>query len=302
MGSITPEFLREEISRLLREKCCVTIAPDAKLLLKQAYDRETSPAAKNILETQIKNVEMAEKLKKPVCQSPGYGTIYVRFGKCADIDGLKTILSEEISNATRDGFLRPSMVHPITRKNTNDNSGVGIPNMELFYEPDLEFIDIIVSFKGCGSELGNAVKIFTPAQIGKNAEGIKEFILDTVIKAGAKPCPPIALGIGIGGQMDVAARLSRKAVSVREWTDRNPDPYLADMEEELLSSINKLGIGAGGVGGKTTALAVKIEMAYTHTAICPVAVNFHCWVARRSGIRIYPDCTVEYLFKEKEGE
>jgi len=301
MGNITPGFLREKISHLLRERCCTTVAPDVKFLLKQACDRETSPSAKGILETQIKNVEMAEKLRKPVCQSPGYGTVYVRFGRYADIDELKSILSEELSNATREGFLRPSMVHPITRKNTGDNSGIGIPNMELSYEPDLEFTDIIVSFKGCGAELGNAMKIFTPARIGKNAKGIKDFILDTVIKAGAKPCPPIALGIGIGGQMDVAAKLSRRAVSVREWTDHNPDPYLAEMEEELLFNINKLGIGAGGVGGKTTALAVKVEMAYTHTAICPVAVNFHCWVARRAGIRIYPDSTVEYLFKGKEG-
>lgn len=297
MKVITPGFLKESVSRMIRESC-ITISPDALELLKRAYDTESFTAAKEILKSQIQNVEMAKSLKKPVCQSPGYGTAYVRWGKSININDLdiEGILREEIILATKDGFLRPSMVHPITRKNSGDNSGIGIPNIELSYDPSIDFLEIILSFKGCGSELGNVLKILTPAQIGKDAKGIKDLILDTVIEAGAKPCPPIALGIGIGGQMDVAAKLSRKAVSVRDWRDRNPDPYLAEMEEELLSMINTLGIGPGGIGGKSTALAVKIEMAYTHTAICPVAINFHCWVARRGGIRIYPDGTVEYLF------
>ncbi|GAH39514.1 unnamed protein product [marine sediment metagenome] len=192
------------------------------------------------------------------------------------------------------------MVHPLTRKNTGDNSGAGVPNIELEYDSALSFVELVISFKGCGAELGNAVKIFTPAQIGENAKGIKEFVIDTVIKAGGKPCPPFALGIGIGGQMDVAAKLSRRAVSTRKWTDHNPDPDLAAMEEELLDKINQLGIGPGGIGGKSTALAVKIGMSYTHTAICPVALNFHCWVARRAGMRIYPDGKIQYLFGEED--
>jgi fumarate hydratase subunit alpha len=191
------------------------------------------------------------------------------------------------------------MVHPLTRKNTGDNSGVGIPNIELEYDSTLDFVEVLISFKGCGAELGNAMRIFTPAQIGEAAKGIKEFVLDTTIKAGGKPCPPFALGIGIGGQMDIAAKLSRRAVSVRKWTDHNPAPELAILETELLGMINQLGIGPGGIGGKTTALAVKIGMSYTHTAICPVAVNFHCWVVRRGGIRIYPDGKVQNLFDEK---
>lgn len=300
-GAFDKQFLKGQISSFLRERVCTTISPDVKYLLKKAYAEETTDSAKEMVETLLKNVEMAEKQKKPVCQSPGYPTVYVTYGKCANIEELTDVLKQEISNATKEGFLRPSMVHPLTRKNTGDNSGPGVPNIELEYNSAFSFVEIVISFKGCGAELGNAMKIFTPAQIGEKAKGMKEFVIDTVIKAGGKPCPPFALGIGIGGQMDVAAKLSRRAVSVGKWTDHSPDPELARMEEELLGMVNQLGIGPGGIGGKTSALAVKIEMSYTHTAICPVAVNFHCWVGRRAGMRLYADGRTQYLFNE-EGE
>ncbi len=296
------QFLKEQISSLLRERVCTTISPDVMYLMKKAYAEETSPSGKEMLKTQILNVTLAKKQTKPVCQSPGFPTIYIKYGNCVNISELTEVLGEEIVSATNDGFLRPSMVHPLTRKNTGDNSGIGVPNIELGYDSSLDFLEVLISFKGCGAELGNAIKIFTPAQIGEDNKGIKEFVIDTAIKAGGKPCPPFALGIGIGGQMDIAAKLSRRAVSTRKWTDRNPDPELARMEEELLGMLNKLGIGPGGIGGKTTALAVKIGMGHTHTAICPVAVNFHCWVARRAGMRIYPDGRIQYLFSEEASE
>jgi len=297
-GTFDKQFLRRCISVLLRDKVCTTISPDVMYLMKKAYADETFSSAREMIKTQIENVQMAEKQKKPVCQSPGFPTVYIRYGRDVSIDGLADVLKEEVVDATRDGFLRPSMVHPLTRKNTGDNSGVGVPNIELEYEPALGFVEVLISFKGCGAELGNAVKIFTPAQIGEGAKGIEEFVIDTVIAAGGKPCPPFALGIGIGGQMDVAAKLSRRAVSTRKWTDCNPDPELAAMEKELLDKVNQLGIGPGGIGGKITALEVKIGMSHTHTAICPVAVNFHCWVARRSVVRIYSDGKMEYPFEE----
>jgi len=293
------QFLKDKMASLLREKVCTTISPDVMYLMKKAYDEETFSSAKEMLKTQIENVAMAESQRKPVCQSPGFPTAYIRYGNCVNIGDLVDTLKEEIVSATKDGFLRPSMVHPLTRKNTGDNSGTGVPNIELEYDSALDFLEVLISFKGCGAELGNALRVFTPAQIGENAIGVKEFVIDTAIKAGGKPCPPFAIGIGIGGQMDVAAKLSRRAISTRKWTDTNPDPDLAAMERELLDKINQLGIGPGGIGGKNTALAVKINMAHTHTAICPVAVNFHCWVARRNGMRIYSNGKVEYLFDEE---
>ncbi len=272
-----------------------TISPDILGMLQKAIDQEESPAAKGMLEALIKNVQMAQIERKGVCQSPGIPCIYLRLGREMAGMNIEPIAGRSVVRATQEGYLRPSIVHPLTRKNTGDNSGLGLPNFEITLEPDLDYLETIVSFKGCGPELFNAFKTFTPESLGKNLEGLKRFVFETVIEAGGKPCPPIGLGIGIGGQMDGAARLSRRAISTRRWDDRNPDPDLDRLEQELLGKINQLGIGPGGVGGRTTALAVKIAIAYTHTAICPVAVNFHCWVGRRFGFKFFGDGRVEEI-------
>jgi len=264
------------------------ISPDILQLLKDARDDET-PTGKSMLDALIQNVELARKMKRGVCQSPGIPCIYIRSNPELSGINIRKIAGDSIIRATKEGYLRPSIVHPLTRKNSGDNSGPGIPNFEMEVDPSLDYLEIIVSFKGCGPELFNAFKTFTPESLGKNLEGLKRFLLETVINAGGKPCPPIGLGVGIGGQMDGAAKLSRMAISTRRWDDRNPDPELDRMERELKDRINQLGIGPGGVGGKTTALAVKIGLAFTHTAICPVAVNFHCWVGRRFGFRFFAD-------------
>jgi fumarate hydratase subunit alpha len=271
------------------------ISPDVLQLMEEALAEEKSPPARAMLEAMLMNVQLAQKLRKGVCQSPGIPCIYVRCGPgLAGID-VRKITEEAIMRATREGYLRPSIVHPLTRKNTGDNSGPGIPNFEIELDPGLDYLEAIVSFKGCGPELFNTFKTFTPESLGKNFAGFKRFLLETVINAGGKPCPPIGLGIGIGGQMDGAAKLSRKAISTRKWNDRHPDPELNLLEQDLRNRINQLGIGPGGVGGQTTALTVKIGIAYTHTAICPVAINFHCWVARRFGFKFYADGTMEEI-------
>jgi len=270
-----------------------SISPDVLRLMERALDVDESPPARVMLETMIENLKLAQEHKRGVCQSPGLPCIYVRCGReMASID-VRTTATTSIVRATNEGYLRPSIVHPLTRKNSGDNSGRGIPNIEIELDPELDYLELIVSFKGCGIELRNAMKVFTPASLGNSLEGLKRFVLETVIKAGAIPCPPIGLGVGIGGQMDMAAKLSRRAISTRKWDDRNPDPELDRLEQGFLTRINELGIGPGGVGGKTTALAVKIGMAYTHTTVCPVAINFHCWVARRFGFKLYPDGSVE---------
>jgi len=271
-----------------------SISPDILKLMKEAREDE-SPQGKSMLDAMVQNVELAQKRKKGVCQSPGIPCIYLRGNPEMIGFDIKKIMGESIVKATREGYLRPSIVHPLTRKNTGDNSGPGIPNFETEIDPGLGYLEIVVSFKGCGPELFNVFKTFTPESLGKNLEGMKRFLLESVINAGGKPCPPIGLGIGIGGQMDGAAKLSRRAISTRKWDDRNPDPELDRMEQELKARINQLGIGPGGVGGKTTALAVKIGIAYTHTAICPVAVNFHCWVGRRFGFRLFANGTTEEI-------
>ncbi len=292
---IDQALLARELDRLIR-RAVVNISADTRQLLEEALERETKPTARGMLQSMLENTRMAREGNMPVCQSPGYPTVYVRFGDACLPGKLADMLGAGVVQATAEGLLRPSIVHPLTRKNSGDNSGEGVPNYEWSYEPALDYLEIIASLKGCGAELGNAMRIMTVPQLGKQNRGLKNFVLDTVIEAGGKPCPPVGIGIGIGGQMDVAAKLSRKAISTRLWTDNHPDPLYRQLEEELLQEINALGLGAAGVGGETYALAVKIGAAATHTAIAPVAINFHCWVTRRGGVRIWPDGRVEDLF------
>jgi fumarate hydratase subunit alpha len=262
-----------------------------------ALAKETRPEALAMLQTMVENVSQAGLQDKPVCQSPGLPTVYIRFGDNGELGGLTRFLPQALVECTKRGFIRPSIVHPLTRYNPGDSSGAGIPNFEYQYRPGQEYMEVIASAKGCGAELANISVILTPATLGVNYVGLKKLVLETVVKGGGIPCPPSAIGIGIGGQMDISAKLSREAISTRDWRDTHPDPLFADLEQELLANINALGIGPAGIGGDTTCLAVKIGYAATHTAICPVTINFHCWVARRFGVRFYPDGRREHLFQ-----
>lgn len=297
MKAIREDALLEAALEVVR-RSCVGIAPDAMELLRRAHTGERSRAARRLLEAMIRNVELATETERPVCQSPGFPVLYVTLGGDVRLEAdVQKVFQKAITDLTKRGYLRPSMVHPITRKNSGDNSGVGVPDVEIEHAPHENHADFVISFKGCGAELANTLRVLTPAQVGREGTGIKRLVLESTVKAGGIPCPPVAIGVGIGGQIHYAAKLSRRAVSVREWTDTNPDPELAALEGNLLAAVNSLGIGPAGIGGDTTALAVKAEMVSTHTAICPVAINFHCWTARRSGARIHSDGSVEYLFE-----
>ena len=289
----------EEVLGWIRQSC-THVSADSLELLTKARDAETNPGAVAMLSSMLENVGLADQQDKPVCQSPGFPTVYISFGSEEGVDQLTEYIPKALVEATGKGYARPSIVHSLTRHNPGNNAGDGVPNFEYKYKPGQKFIEMILSFKGCGAELGNIYKTMTTAQLGDNLKGLKDLVYETVINAGGMPCPPSAIGIGIGGQMDVAAKLSREAISTRDWRDKNPDPQLNQLEEELLANINRLGIGPAGIGGKTTCLAVKIGMAATHTAICPVAINFHCWVARRIGIRLYPDGRREFLFAKEQ--
>jgi fumarate hydratase subunit alpha len=286
----------DEVFDLLHH-ACTSISADALELMTAALARETRPEARAMLATMLENVTQAGLQDKPVCQSPGLPTVYVRFGDNGELVGLARFLPQALVECTRRGYIRPSIVHPLTRHNPGDSSGQGIPNFEYQYRPGQDYMEVIASAKGCGAELANVSVILTPATLGADYVGLKRLVLETVVKGGGIPCPPSAIGIGIGGQMDISAKLSREAISTRDWRDVNPDPLFAGLEQELLANINQLGSGPAGIGGDTTCLAVKIGWAATHTAICPVTINFHCWVARRFGVRFYPDGRREHLFQ-----
>lgn len=291
---IEENVIREAISSTTH-RAVTRISEDVIDLLEDALNRETNTTARSMLSAMLDNLEIAKSRDKAVCQSPGYPTSWMSFGEAELPQNISGMIMDSLGEATRKGYLRPSFVDPLTRVNSGNNTGIGVPNIELEFIPGQRFIDYIISFKGCGAELGNAMQILTPAKLGSDLKGLKRFVLQTAIEAGGKPCPPYGIGIGIGGQMDIAAKLSRKAISTRKWTDRNPDPQLAELEDELKTAINSLGLGAAGTGGDTVALAVKIEKAHTHTAIAPVAINFHCWVARRAGVRIHDDGRLEEI-------
>lgn len=288
--ALIEKTIHETVIRAVTE-----ISGDVKELMKKALAKETNPTAKSMLSSMLENLDIAKKSDKAVCQSPGYPTTWLSFGDDNMPLNVAKVIGQAVGEATKKGYLRPSMVDPLTRENSGNNTGKGVPNIEYEYNPGQKYVDFIISFKGCGAELGNVMQIMTPAKLGKNLAGLKRLIVETAINAGGKPCPPFGIGIGIGGQMDVCCKLSRKAISTRRWDDVNPDPVLAQLEDEMRTAINSMGIGAAGTGGDTVALAVKIERAHTHTAIAPVAINFHCWVARRAGFRIYDDGKIEKL-------
>lgn len=293
---VSEKIFQEEIAKLVF-RAESEISEDVEKLLHKALEKETSPTAQSMLQSMVDDLKIAKEKQAAVCQSPGYPAIYIYFGDNNLPKGIKDMFTQPILDGTANGYLRPSIVHPLTRKNTGNNSGVNVPNFNFDYRAGQPYVDIYIGLKGCGAELGNAMKIMTVPMLGPGPKfnGLKRFILETAMNAGGKPCPPCAIGIGLGGQMDQCARLSREAITTRKWDDTNPDPMLADLEAELLESVNALGLGAAGCGGDTYCLALKIGMAYTHTAIAPVCINFHCWTARRGGIRIYDDGRIEKI-------
>lgn len=241
----------------------------------QALEKEESSTAKNILKELIKNAEIAAEEKVPVCQDTGMVIVFVEIGQNVNIKGgsLNKAINKGVSRGYKDGYLRKSVVNdPLIRKNTGDNTP-SVIHTEIVPGSQLK---LSVIPKGFGSENMSRIKMLKPTA---GIKGIKEFILETVEKAGPNPCPPIIVGVGIGGTFEKAALLSKKSL-LREIGKNNSDKKLAKIESSLLEDINNLDIGPQGFGGLTTALAVNIESYPTHIAALPVAVNISCHASR----------------------
>ena len=284
------EIVENAAVNLLR--FAVTELPkDVKEALQKAYREETSEAGKTQLKAILDNVELAEKTRTPMCQDTGTIIFYVKAGaEVKHLDKIENALRKATRRATTKVPLRPNAVDPFKQKNTGDNTGRNIPyiNWEIVAGDTLE---ITVLPKGGGSENVCTMGMLVP---GEGINGLKKFVIDSVIKAGSKPCPPNILGVAIGGGSDIAMKLAKKAL-LRPLDQPNPDPELAELEKELLEAANSTGIGPMGLGGKITVLGVKIDYAVRHPASYPAAVAFNCWAARRATARIYPDGNVEYL-------
>jgi len=282
----------ELLSSELYVKALKVIPEDVYLSLEAAARSETNSTAKKILNGIVDNISKATDTHAIVCQDTGIPVYHVKIGDRMDINfaKLSSAISRGCARATKDNNLRPNLVHPFTRKNTGTNTGVGMPAIDIESEEDQEFLEITALPKGSGSENCSVLKMLTPAD---GLLGVKKFILNSIVEAGGKACPPLIVGIGVGGNFESVARLAKRAV-FRPVGMHNPDPKLRDLETELLIDMNKLGIGAMGLGGDCTALAVNIEYSDTHISCLPVAINTQCWRGERATGRVFTDGRIEY--------
>jgi tartrate/fumarate subfamily iron-sulfur-dependent hydro-lyase alpha chain len=252
--------------------------------IKRAAQRETKEVARRIFSHYLQSIELGRQQAMIVCQDTGIPIYWVDLGAKLRLDGAK--LNDAIvrgtERATREHPLRSSIVAPLTRENRQTSTGEGIPIIHYHFVPDSDVLDILFMPKGSGSENMSFMKMLVPAD---GVNGIKRFVLEQVVGAGAKPCPPTIVGVGIGGSSDLCLMLAKKATT-RPLGTPNPDPQLAALETELCEAINQTGIGPQGLGGDTTALGVHIESAWTHITCNPVAVNLQCWRAERRRAKI----------------
>ena len=253
---------------------------DVKAALDAAQAAEPWPLAKTTLGLLQKNLVVAAEQNLPICQDTGMACVFIELGQQVQIEGdLEQAVNEGVRRGYGEGYLRKSITgDPLKRCNTDDNTPAFL---SLHLVPGDE-VKITVAPKGAGSENMSRLAMLKPAD---GVEGVKNFILDTVRQAGSNPCPPIVLGIGIGGSFDKCAYLAKKAL-LRPLDEPNADPYYAALERQLLNEINAMGIGPQGFGGKTTCLGVSIEKMATHVACLPVAVNISCHVTRRASAKL----------------
>ena len=278
---IKAEDVTQTVKKLFLD-CNYFIGSDIMTALEKARENEKSEVGRNVLSQIIENDKLAAKEEIPLCQDTGMAILFVEYGDKVVIEGgsFEDAVNEGVRQAYKDGYLRKSVVDdPVfDRINTKDNTPAVIHTRIVSGDK----IRITAGGKGFGSENMSAIKMLTPSY---GIEGVKKFILDTVRTAGPNPCPPIVVGVGIGGTFERCAQLAKKA-TFRAVDTRNPDERYAQLEDELLESINKMGFGPAGLGGTTTAIGVNIETSPTHIAGMPVAVNICCHAARHASAEL----------------
>ncbi len=273
MREISAQKITETVKKLCIEANC-HLTEDVKNCIRCKRNEESWQAAKDVLDRIIENFEIADQQDQPVCQDTGVACVFLKIGQDVHVDGsIEDAVNEGVRQGYGEGYLRKSVVRdPLDRVNTGDNT----PAMIYYDLVAGDQIEITVAPKGFGSENMSKIAMLRPSD---GIDGVRNFVLRAVEEAGPNPCPPIVVGVGVGGTFDKAAFLAKKAL-LRSLDERNADPFYAKLEEELLEGINSLGIGPQGFGGRTTALAVNIEKFPTHIAGLPVAVNINCHVAR----------------------
>lgn len=272
-SKISRETFIQSIADLLR-KAEIELPEDVVDALRKAETAEENSVAKSQLQAILKNIEIAKKHGVPMCQDTGIMIFFAEIGnEFQPSFDIEAAIREAVILATVKIPLRPNAVDPLSRKNSGNNIGTGIPDIHWKLVPG-NHLKITVAPKGAGSENMSSLRMFNPTEIGN----IKNFVLETVVNAGGMPCPPLTIGVGIGGSFDAAARLAKEALL------EPLDTQMEGLEREILEAVNALGIGCMGLGGSTTVLAVHVKTAYCHTASLPVAVNIQCWANRHASI------------------
>ncbi|HBF4874235.1 TPA: fumarate hydratase [Clostridioides difficile] len=279
MRKIKSEQIVEQVKKLCIE-ASLYLGEDVLSCIKEKAKSEKSEVGKNILNILVENAEIAKEKNIPICQDTGMAVFFVEIGQEVLIEGdtLTDAINEGVRQGYEEGYLRKSVVSPINRVNTKDNT----PAVIYYDMVKGDKIKIEFAAKGFGSENMSKMKMLKPSD---GLEGIKKFIIDTVSEAGPNPCPPMVIGVGIGGTVDKCAQIAKKAL-FRELGEFNKDENIAKLESELLTAINKLGIGPQGLGGTTTALGLNIETFPTHIAGLPVVVNINCHASRHKKVVI----------------
>jgi len=278
MRTVNFDAIAEETKRMCIE-ATYNLSENMVKKFQSARQTETSPLAREVLQQLIDNARIAREEDYPICQDTGDAVFFVELGQDVRVEGggLVDAINRGVAEGYREGYLRFSMVEdPLRRKNTGDNT----PAMVTIQLVPGDKLRLMFLAKGGGCENMSAFKMLTPAD---GAKGVKDFVVNTINKAGGNPCPPVVVGVGIGGTFDQCCVLAKKAL-LREVGQRHPDPFYAQLEGELLDEINGLGIGPMGLGGRTTAVAVHIETLPCHITSLPVAVNMDCHAHRQKSV------------------
>ncbi len=277
----------EDIAAALYVRALKVLPPDIKQGFATLTARETDPTAQSVLGVMVRNIAVAEATDNLLCQDTGIPIYRVTIGRDTTVDGVALIaaLRRGCARATREHPLRSSVVHPLTRRNEHTSCGIGVPVIEFNFAADFAGLRIEMIPKGSGSENMSWLKMAIPAE---GTDAIKRFVIDCVLDAGGKTCPPTIVGVGIGGTADLCVHLSKLAAT-RPLGSVCADPDGAALESQLLAAVNELGVGPQGLGGDATAFAVHVELAATHITMNPVAVNMQCHSARRASATITRD-------------
>jgi fumarate hydratase subunit alpha/L(+)-tartrate dehydratase alpha subunit len=281
----------EEIAKELYIRALKMLPPDVKEGFARLAATETDETAKRVLGTMITNIRVAEETQNMLCQDTGIPIYNVTIGRDVEVDGaeLKRAIRRGCERATREHPLRSSVVHPITRRNEHTSCGAGVPPIHVDFSDDSGRLTIEMVPKGSGSENNSWLRMAIPAE---GVDAIKSFVIDCVLEAGGKTCPPTIIGVGIGGTSDLCVALAKKAAT-RALGSACADGEGAALEKSLGAAVNMLGVGPQGLGGDSTAFAVHVEVAATHITMNPVAVNMQCHSARRASA-VVTERGVEY--------